>query len=202
MSELKNCPHCGNNDYVKAVRVEGENVSPDNFQVVCSWLSGGCGASGGVRRTEAEAIVAWNRRAEELEPDSNLLEPNRCELEETESYDACYVNHGNELEMMTVHILECSAFTINQTVVCNLHTFPTFITIHCVKTSLNRGNLTGRVSHVLFKFSNETNSATRVSVTTVHEAVHKSVPVKAILLGDVQKVEEVIKGRVNTAVGG
>ena len=63
--ELKNCPHCGNSDHLKVTRVESETLSPDNFQVVCSWLSGGCGASGGVRRTEAEAIAAWNTRADE-----------------------------------------------------------------------------------------------------------------------------------------
>jgi Lar family restriction alleviation protein len=59
--ELKPCPFCGNNDYMT---VEG-TVSSNNFQVVCSWLSGGCGASGGVRRTQAEAIAAWNTRADD-----------------------------------------------------------------------------------------------------------------------------------------
>ena len=44
--ELKRCPHCGNSDYLIVKRVEGEIVSPDKFKVVCSWLSGGCGASG------------------------------------------------------------------------------------------------------------------------------------------------------------
>ena len=63
--ELKPCAHCGNSDHLMVERVEGETVSPDNFQVVCGWLSGGCGASGGVRRTQAEAIEAWNRRADD-----------------------------------------------------------------------------------------------------------------------------------------
>ena len=53
--ELKPCPHCGNSDHLMVKQVEGETASPDNFQVVCDWLSGGCGASGWVRRTEAEA---------------------------------------------------------------------------------------------------------------------------------------------------
>lgn len=69
--KLKNCPHCGNNDYVIAKHVEGEDVSPDNYQVVCNWLLGGCGASGGARRTQAEAIATWNQRADEFGADDD-----------------------------------------------------------------------------------------------------------------------------------
>ena len=65
--ELKPCPHCGNSDHLMVKQVEGETASPDNFQVVCDWLSGGCGASGWVRRTEAEAIAAWNARADDAD---------------------------------------------------------------------------------------------------------------------------------------
>lgn len=65
--ELKPCPHCGNSDHLMVKQVEGETVSPNNFQVVCSWMLGGCGASGGVRRTEVEAIAAWNARADDAD---------------------------------------------------------------------------------------------------------------------------------------
>lgn len=102
--ELKPCPHCGNSDHLMAKRVEGEAVSPDNFQVVCGWLSGGCGASGGVRRTEAEAIAAWNARADDA--------PKRtCELEETESYECRRFDTADPklyATRLTVHVLECS----------------------------------------------------------------------------------------------
>ena len=65
--KLKNCPHCGNSDHLMMKQVEGETVLPDNLHVVCSWLSGGCGASGGVRKTKESAIAAWNTRADDAQ---------------------------------------------------------------------------------------------------------------------------------------
>lgn len=81
--ELKHCPYCGSSDYLKVKRVDGETVLPDNFQVVCSWLAGGCGASGGVRRTQAEAIAAWNQRADDVpeHPVDNAQADSRERLE-------------------------------------------------------------------------------------------------------------------------
>lgn len=65
------CPICGSttapfvskfpND--EAV-FELESAARDGqYQVICSFNNGGCGTSGGVRQTEADAINLWNMRA-------------------------------------------------------------------------------------------------------------------------------------------
>lgn len=59
--------------------------------VVCNYNISGCGVSGPYRKTKAEAIAAWNTRAE--------LGNGTCKLVETES-------HSNAYEV--IHVLECS----------------------------------------------------------------------------------------------
>lgn len=54
MSELKPCPFCGDLDPY----VSGDDWN--GWYVVCS----GCGADGSTESTKAEAIDAWNTRAE------------------------------------------------------------------------------------------------------------------------------------------
>ena len=55
MEELKPCPFC-KKEVARIWEDEGD------FTVVCDWGKGGCGASGGYRGTEEEAVKAWNRR--------------------------------------------------------------------------------------------------------------------------------------------
>lgn len=69
MAELKPCPFCGN----KSVSVAVDNVAyslgleeDTNFQIICSVTAFGCGASSGWHETKAEAIEAWNRRADNV----------------------------------------------------------------------------------------------------------------------------------------
>lgn len=60
--EIKPCPFCGNkNVEIRDVWHERNNYS---LAVNCNYTKGGCGATGGSRTSEAEAIEAWNRRAE------------------------------------------------------------------------------------------------------------------------------------------
>lgn len=73
MKELTPCPFCGNEKLV--ILDEGcnfeiyenseifENIP--NYAVCCDFYRGGCGATSGYRRTEEEAIEAWNRRVGE-----------------------------------------------------------------------------------------------------------------------------------------
>lgn len=76
---LKPCPMCGKSVAVVSTHKEifGEDEyyddsSEDTFAVFCDASMpngpGGCGASGGFARTEAEAIALWNRRAEQPQP--------------------------------------------------------------------------------------------------------------------------------------
>ena len=69
--ELKPCPFCGECAHVRIAdsnEMEGVGPSDEGYTsnpyhaVVCSFTDGGCGASGGYRSTEREAIEAWNRR--------------------------------------------------------------------------------------------------------------------------------------------
>ena len=60
---LRECPHCGNTEALTVKHCDGPGENPDQSRVVCDFTKGGCGASGGVRYTEVEAIEAWNTRA-------------------------------------------------------------------------------------------------------------------------------------------
>lgn len=72
MTELKPCPFCKSSTAPKissCIDMEEcanyEACESDGvFCVCCDWNNGGCGASGGFRFTEEEAIEAWNTRAE------------------------------------------------------------------------------------------------------------------------------------------
>ncbi len=57
------CPHCGRFDTPKLEVFTRQYADSGQFQVVCRFNQGGCGAAGGVRKSEAEAIAVWNRRA-------------------------------------------------------------------------------------------------------------------------------------------
>jgi hypothetical protein len=67
--ELSRCPHCGATAHGGTVHIEGSKF--DRYvgasYVVCDHSLGGCGASGGFRDNQDEAIALWNRRAA-LEP--------------------------------------------------------------------------------------------------------------------------------------
>ena len=69
MAELKPCPFCGSRTApfvgnffeINGLHDEDEDC---NWGVCCGWNNGGCGASCGYHETGAEAIEAWNRRAD------------------------------------------------------------------------------------------------------------------------------------------
>ena len=62
---LKPCPFCGNREALDLEDFyEGSVLDSTDIAVVCNFHKGGCGASSSYQRSEAEAIAAWNRRAE------------------------------------------------------------------------------------------------------------------------------------------
>jgi Lar family restriction alleviation protein len=61
-SKLLRCPFCGGEGTV-IVR-KGKNGWRDRYAVLCDYEHGGCGAESGWYHYEAEAIEAWNRRAD------------------------------------------------------------------------------------------------------------------------------------------
>lgn len=66
MNELKPCPFCGNvNINVYSAReIDDLPHIGLSYACLCNCHIGGCGATGGYRITEDEAIEAWNRRIE------------------------------------------------------------------------------------------------------------------------------------------
>lgn len=74
MTKLKPCPFCGGRMLFVGTVAETEMTPPDHpdfncdsnqYNVVCDFTAGGCGASSGKGyESEEEAIEAWNRRAD------------------------------------------------------------------------------------------------------------------------------------------
>lgn len=67
--ELKQCPFCGklvaeisNCKELEECKNFEECDSGEYYCVVCDFNNGGCGASGGFRETEEQAIYVWNNR--------------------------------------------------------------------------------------------------------------------------------------------
>lgn len=61
-TELKPCPFCGAREHDEDQPINvGWVIELDAWQVSCDR----CGASGGINDGRAEAIEAWNRRAED-----------------------------------------------------------------------------------------------------------------------------------------
>jgi hypothetical protein len=83
MTNLVACPHCGATKDAGVVHVEkaadafGAFVEGQRY-VLCDFRIGGCGASGGVRDTEDDAIAVWNRRA--AEPTGNVVQLHATDL--------------------------------------------------------------------------------------------------------------------------
>ena len=100
-----------------------------------------------------------------------------------------------------MHILEISTDTVHQTIVRNLHAFPTFVTVHGIETSLNCCDFTGSFLHLCFEFINESDTRTRVGITTIHKAMYKRATVQTIFFCYLQQEEQMVKRTVHTAVG-
>lgn len=62
---LRPCPFCGSTTALEIVGPfeDGEGSSKQRY-VVCNFNKDGCGAAGGIRDNEKDAIAAWNRRGQ------------------------------------------------------------------------------------------------------------------------------------------
>ena len=86
------------------------------------------------------------------------------------------------------HVAGLLALAIYEQVIGYLHALPALVAVHSVVATDDRGNL----GIVLHELADESSTALRVGVASVHEAVHVSV-VDAILTGDVDEFEEVVE---------
>lgn len=63
MEKIEKCPFCGNTNLEVVQKSEGLHGEYGTGWIVrCNFLKQGCGANGGARGTEEEAIEAWNKR--------------------------------------------------------------------------------------------------------------------------------------------
>ena len=92
MSELIPCPFCGGE-----ARKSGERFE----NTILSWVYClSCGAAGGYQHTEAEAIEAWNTRAERTCENVSKWKDERLECSECGCITD-YVSYEDEPYMMT-----------------------------------------------------------------------------------------------------
>ena len=99
------------------------------------------------------------------------------------------------------HVGSLFALAFNQQVVGFFHAFPTFVAVHCIETTDDGCDLSGRLCTVGRQLFDKSFTALRVCVATVHEAVDESI-VDSIFLGDIAKFEQVVERTVYATVGG
>ena len=91
------------------------------------------------------------------------------------------------------HVGSNLTLTVNQQIVSFLHTFPTFVAVHCIETSYDRSDTSGRLCTVSSQLFDEAFSALRVCITSVHETVDESSVLQTVFLSNVAKFEQMIK---------
>ena len=99
------------------------------------------------------------------------------------------------------HIRSDLPFTVYQQIVGNLHTFPTFVTVHGIETSHDGSNLAGRLLTMGSQLLNEAFTALRVGITTVHKAVDEGI-LDTVFLGNIAEFEQMVKRAVHATVAG
>lgn len=63
LKRILKCPFCGNTDLEVVPKSEGIHGELGTGYIVrCNYLKCGCGANGGSRETEDDAIQVWNKR--------------------------------------------------------------------------------------------------------------------------------------------
>ena len=99
------------------------------------------------------------------------------------------------------HIIRFTTDTVYQKVIGFFHPLPTFVTVHRIISSDNRGYLSGRFSAMSLQLLDKSFTAARIGVTTVHEAVDKRI-FQTIFFGDVAQLEQMIQRTVYPSIRG
>ena len=90
------------------------------------------------------------------------------------------------------HIRSLLALALYEQVVGFLHTFPTLVTIHGIKTTYDAGNVSTIGITGILHLLDKTCTAFGIGVTTVHETVNVGI-FQAVCLGNFNQFEQVLK---------
>ena len=63
LNKILFCPHCSSPTAPRITIIEGKDGFRHRYAVLCDYENGGCGAEGGYRHSEEEAIAVWNERS-------------------------------------------------------------------------------------------------------------------------------------------
>jgi hypothetical protein len=66
MEKCKACPFCGNVTSLTVILNTCDDEYCKSYAVLCDYTHGGCGATGGYRESDKEAIAVWNLRLQDV----------------------------------------------------------------------------------------------------------------------------------------
>ena len=99
-----------------------------------------------------------------------------------------------------VHVLESSTCAVYQQVVSYFDALPAFVTVHGIETTADRSDLTGRFRAMCLELVNESDTRTRVGITTVHEAMDEGFALQFVFSCYVAEIEQVLEAGVHSSV--
>ena len=95
------------------------------------------------------------------------------------------------------HIVSLLTLTLNEQVVCFLHTVPALVTVHSIETTYDACDVCTVLVAASLHLLDEALTALRVCITAIHEAVNVCL-LQTIFLTNLNQLEEVIQRRMNT----
>ena len=99
------------------------------------------------------------------------------------------------------HVVGFFTDTVYQQVVSDFYPLPTFVAVHGIITSDDRCHFSCRLGAMGFQFCDESFTASRVGIASVHEAVDECVA-DAVFFGNIAQFEQVVERTVYAAIRG
>ena len=141
----------------------------------------------------------------EIEEDDDIaLLDNRYRLTVLHMHDRFDELVGHALGIRFLHRLHHTfgllALSIHQEVVRLLHTLPTFVAVHRIITTYDRGYLATCRLQVVLQRLDKAFTALRIGIAAIHEAMHVGLR-DAILLRDIGQLQQVLQRAMHATIG-